>query len=96
MDLLTLFRYADTPLTVAFLISGPLCTAEACEMAETERNRLTAQHVAAQKAKKKQKAAEEAIKAKEKEKNAEEDWKEKEELEDSEKNSLFSSDWSSL
>ncbi|KAF3763854.1 hypothetical protein M406DRAFT_357251 [Cryphonectria parasitica EP155] len=58
--------------------TGPLCTKEACAVAETERVRLTAQHKAAEDNRKKQKQKEEEAKKEEKEKEAEKKWREKE------------------
>lgn len=61
---------------------GPLCTAEACEMADKERARLTAQHNANEAARKKLQQAEEALKKDQKEREAEASWKAKEAAED--------------
>lgn len=65
--------------------TGPLCTADACGMADKERERLTAQHNAQEAAAKKLKEAEEARGRAQKEKEAEASWKAKEAAADLEK-----------
>lgn len=59
-------------------MEGPLCTAEACDMADKERARLTVQHNVNEAARKKQEQAEETLNKAQKEKEAEASWKAKE------------------
>lgn len=63
-------------------MAGPLCTAEACAMADKERDHLVAQHNTKEAAKKKAQEAEEKLKRPQKEKEAELSWKAKEAAED--------------